>query len=565
MVVSPGGEHFVGGYRDDSALVMRIDPNGGVVWAKTFRSGSPYRDLVNQLSITPDGYLIGTADSYGGSPITYRSIICFKFDTEGNPQWIRYSSGSQPFFSLATLPRSTSEYVLVDAPFDQSNDPFTDPMSHGISATDGSITWTGPRVVYTSGSSYLDDPYAAALGNGDAYYTTGRNYLDGANRSSMRSFISAFFGNGAHLWSRYHLVNGSANARIYGCDIIHDNDSLTVCYTGDIHQYSSNFRIGPIRTDELGMTAWARDYDLAGFISEVAAKVIRMPYGYLVTGRGTGADDDLFALAVSHEGHVLWAKRFGSNTAAKGLLHSYLKHATVSWTDLYLTGERTSGDETDLVLYRVDAQGNLDCGGSQDLIVTEVDAPLFSAPLEPELITDDLTLSPITAATWTPVTTSCPTLQDRLGPDTTTCSPLLLDASSTGATSFLWLDGSTNASFPANEPGTYWVSVVIDCCTSSDTVNISAATPPVAAFIITSEPCSLSALFENGSTGALTYAWQLRDGGTSAEENLSHEFSAPGPYTVLLIVSNACGSDTASQIVEIGVAAMFSMHGPSVI
>ena len=127
------------------------------------------------------------------------------------------------------------------------------------------------------------------------------------------------------------------------------------------------------------------------------------------------------------------------------------------------------------------------------------------------------------------------------------------------------LDGSTNASFPANEPGTYWVSVVIDCCTSSDTVNISAATPPVAAFIITSEPCSLSALFENGSTGALTYAWQLRDGGTSAEENLSHEFSAPGPYTVLLIVSNACGSDTASQIVEIGVAAMFNMHGPSVI
>lgn len=142
MVVSPGGEHFVGGYRDDSALVMRIDPNGGVVWVKTFRSGSPYRDLVNQLSITPDGYLIGTADSYGGSPITYRSIICFKFDTEGNPQWIRYSSSSQPFFSLATLPRSTSEYVLVDAPFDQSNDPFTDPMSHGISATDGSITWT---------------------------------------------------------------------------------------------------------------------------------------------------------------------------------------------------------------------------------------------------------------------------------------------------------------------------------------------------------------------------------------------------------------------------------------
>jgi len=54
--------------------------------------------------------------------------------------------------------------------------------------------------------------------------------------------------------------------------------------------------------------------------------------------------------------------------------------------------------------------------------------------------------------------------------------------------------------------------------------------------------------FYDWSSGIVDdWLWNFGDGATSAEENPSHEYTAPGDYTVSLTVSNAYGSDTVTQ------------------
>jgi gliding motility-associated-like protein len=67
---------------------------------------------------------------------------------------------------------------------------------------------------------------------------------------------------------------------------------------------------------------------------------------------------------------------------------------------------------------------------------------------------------------------SLPTVS--LGPDTLVCKglPFVLDATYPGAT-YLWQDGSTSATFAANDEGDYLVVVTLNGCSASDTVTIS--------------------------------------------------------------------------------------------
>src|SRR5690606_15005796 len=60
----------------------------------------------------------------------------------------------------------------------------------------------------------------------------------------------------------------------------------------------------------------------------------------------------------------------------------------------------------------------------------------------------------------------------ELGNDTTLCfrEPFLLDATVTGADSYLWQDGSTDSILMVGFSGTYTVEVKIDDCVSNDSI-----------------------------------------------------------------------------------------------
>ena len=72
---------------------------------------------------------------------------------------------------------------------------------------------------------------------------------------------------------------------------------------------------------------------------------------------------------------------------------------------------------------------------------------------------------------------------------------------------------------------------------------------PVAGFSSVSD--TTTANFANSSILGLTYQWFFGDGDSSNLFNPSHTYADSGTYSVMLIVSNACGSDTILHTVTV--------------
>lgn len=102
-----------------------------------------------------------------------------------------------------------------------------------------------------------------------------------------------------------------------------------------------------------------------------------------------------------------------------------------------------------------------------------------------------------------------PVCQVDLGPDSTLCvgDTYVLDVETNNG-EYLWQDGSTNASFNVTEPGTYWVEVTANLCTSRDTVVIDFVPGPE----VTLEPevnvCIGDTLMLDVTYPGATYLWQ---------------------------------------------------------
>jgi len=103
-----------------------------------------------------------------------------------------------------------------------------------------------------------------------------------------------------------------------------------------------------------------------------------------------------------------------------------------------------------------------------------------------------------------------------------------------------------------DEIGTYDVTLTVTgaegtrTLTKMNYIEVTYA-PPVASFTAapTVGQVPLTVNFTNSSTGTIAeYAWTFGDGGTSAEENPSHVYEAPGRYSVELTITGPGGEDS---------------------
>lgn len=146
--------------------------------------------------------------------------------------------------------------------------------------------------------------------------------------------------------------------------------------------------------------------------------------------------------------------------------------------------------------------------------------------------------------------------------DTSACAGdmLVLSSSATGGdgnTSYLWSNSITTPldSITASTTTTYVVTVTDGCgLTSSDSVLVTVNTPPTSSFTNSGSGSTFN--FTNTSTNANSYLWDFGDSQSSTLSNPSHTYSANGNYTVMLIATNNCGSDTSyiDITVDVGIA-----------
>ena len=133
---------------------------------------------------------------------------------------------------------------------------------------------------------------------------------------------------------------------------------------------------------------------------------------------------------------------------------------------------------------------------------------------------------------------------------------------------------ATNPTVTYSNHGTYDATLTIvntNGCSSSTTEQITVyeAVPPVADFsasetqITAGNSVTFTDLSENIPT---SWSWTF-EGGTPATSNLQNPtvtYSEPGEYTVILVASNAFGSDTETKTEYISVAAVYNMSNETI-
>jgi len=130
----------------------------------------------------------------------------------------------------------------------------------------------------------------------------------------------------------------------------------------------------------------------------------------------------------------------------------------------------------------------------------------------------------------------------NLGPDTSICQGQnILFNATTPTASYLWQNSTTNATLNANLPGTYWVNVTVNNCTSSDSIQLSIIPLPIVNLGSDTVLCQGQSFILNATTLNATYQWQ--DSSTNSTFNVTQA----GNYNVTVTVNN-CSSNDAINI-----------------
>lgn len=119
--------------------------------------------------------------------------------------------------------------------------------------------------------------------------------------------------------------------------------------------------------------------------------------------------------------------------------------------------------------------------------------------------------------------------------------------------------GSSRVRHTYKKGGTYTVSLTVDdgrdyeCSTSVDSVSIRVNTPPVADVGLSLVCCVDTESSFDGSNSydpdgdILTYSWDFGDGTTDKGVKVSHVYSTPGRYKMVLIVDDGSGTECSSD------------------
>ncbi len=474
---SASGAIFLGGNVGDSALVLRIDVTGQVIWSRAFRIPGQEPDMVFQFSDAPDGMIIGCGNgvSSTGQP---REAFHFKFSEDGVFQWIRHWN-DPAVYNRAIFGNGTEDLLLLSCYHESGNGTtWTDYFQSIVETSTGMATWISDRQDLYSSVPYVDDATSAMRHNGE-YFITGRIFTNGSSLSTCRVNLTKVDAQGQHLWTRYLLYPNNMDRRMYGTDIISNNDSLMIAYYGNINGSAGLYSIGLIRLDTDGNIAWAKDYDVVGSASELSTKVLATSFGYVVAGRTTAAEfQHAFLLAVSPTGEVLWSRVYGQAGTMHVAPHTYLKNLIELDDGFMFTLADRNGSDDDILLARTDVNGMISCGDVADIevVTTELPELTFDTPTMPLPLSIALN-DDASVVRQSFLAEECDIALD-LWPDTAICGSLTLYASVPGA-HYIWQDGSTNASLVVVTPGLYWATATVDCCSRIDSITVYNVSEPL--------------------------------------------------------------------------------------
>ncbi|MFT4759688.1 MAG: hypothetical protein ACI9LN_001653 [Saprospiraceae bacterium] len=125
--------------------------------------------------------------------------------------------------------------------------------------------------------------------------------------------------------------------------------------------------------------------------------------------------------------------------------------------------------------------------------------------------------------------------------------------------SFQWSNTGTGQTIFGIAPGTYTVQVFdANFCVQTASVTVGNDSQNAVASYTVNEN-ALTWTFTNTSVAGTTYFWGFGDGNTSTSPNTTNTFCEAGFYNICLTATNACGSDTYCEMMNVSIPANYAI------
>ncbi|MCB0520983.1 MAG: gliding motility-associated C-terminal domain-containing protein [Saprospiraceae bacterium] len=332
LVVAPDGNFIVGGQRENTSLLMMVNPAGEIIWSRTFdfTNGA---DFIFEIMLDSDGKLIGTGrDELNSNTLNY----VFKYDYQNDVvDWVRLMP--DPAFTRL-------EILLEKSPGDNY-------FVLGMAADNNFFAEldrnTGAVVNMRQFDFGNTDHFLGGLIHNGEIYTCGVQRNGGL--TAIRASMTKLDFSGNQQWTRFYFNNLNQPARTYFYENLIEFDTIVAYGRGDLTGSSfTDVEILLLKTDLNGSFYWAKRYDIIGSNAEFNGSILPLPDGYILQGThvvdatGIGA---YYFIRVNKAGDIIWAKSIANVAADWG------KYAVVHNGFIYFSGRSTELDNTGDILW----------------------------------------------------------------------------------------------------------------------------------------------------------------------------------------------------------------------
>ena len=303
-VITGSTESFGAGGKDVG--LMKVDPNGNLLWIKTF--GGALNDEGYSVIQTTDGnYVItGYTFSFGAGS---SDVGLMKVDPNGNLIWLKTLGGTSTDLGYQVIQITDGSLVIVGHTYIE--DPPNSRYNVLLIKTDtnGNQLWSksfGNGIFYTYGNSVTQTP--------DGGFAIAASIVSATVLNNV--YFIKTDSNGNEIYHTEFGGNGSDNGT--SMVLTSDGNFIIAGYTDSFGAGSNDIAL--MKVNPSGNLLWIKTFGGTG--DDVGFSIIQTADGnYLITGRTNSFNalaDDIGLMKVDANGNLLWIKIIGGNNADVG-------------------------------------------------------------------------------------------------------------------------------------------------------------------------------------------------------------------------------------------------------
>jgi hypothetical protein len=545
------------GYSNDSGFSHmtcdKLDAQGRLLWSKRYGGGVYDIAIAAAKSATEEIYVAGDTRSFGANG---RDAFLTKMDTAGNIVWTRMIGGPGDDGARALCVASNGDIVVTGAQVGlgmaSNNVPFFrfDPS--------GNLLVRKMLGDLRNQSVYHIEEYSP-----NKFMLVGNHLTGGTNMDLLVMMVD---GAGALIWAKTY--DGGVWDRFLGANCVYDapTGEIIVAFRPGGDGFNDSTNMGFVQIDSLGNFGFARRYVLGGY--DRTASLIKTDSGFVIAGNSNshvGKTTGYF-MAVNDSGvpQRTWL--------AMSRFYSSVDHVMQSASGGYLMqGVVTVVDSLHGAAWIIKTDSSMTICNDSTVVTPWIDYPMTAAAPTFSILDTGFHASVAlpqfqVVMRDTFLCHSCPPPLTHWGWSAQNLAVVWSNFSSGGITSYVWDfgDGSTSTlTQPAHNyamAGSYIVCLTAtNGCGSSthcDTITLTCPLPSTGFTFLSN---NLTTTFNNATAGATSYLWVFGDGTTDTTANPSHTYATYGSYAACLYATNACGTDTLCQVVDLLVSAQESL------